>query len=123
MTVSDRQTEPDETVTALARLERGDTATLVTDAGSIAATVTATRWHGDGVTVTFEDRESDRRLRVHTERYDGWLDPLVDAYTPETEFTFAHDDPDPDSLRPVGSLVDVRLVSLADDQPTRRGRP
>ena len=113
MTVPDHQAELDEMVDALGSLREGDTATLVTDDGSITATVTATRWLPDEAVVTFEDRDEDRYLRVRTERYDGWLDPLVDAYTSD----------DPELLRPVGSLVDVRLVAAAEDQPTRRSRP
>ena len=123
MTVSEQRSELDEVVGTLACLEKGEAVTLVTDAGSISATVTAVRWHPDDAVATFEDRDADRRVRVRTERYDGWLDPLVDTYTSDSEFTFDFDDPDPDSLRPVGSLVDVRRESAADDQFERRGRP
>lgn len=105
--------DPDELVDVLGNLREGDTATLVTDGGSITATVTATRWHPDGAAVTLADRDRDRSVRVRTEHYDGWLDPLVDAY----------DDGDPASLRPVGSLVDARLVAAADDRSARHGRP
>ena len=111
--MSRTQTDLDEMVDALGDLREGDTVTLVTDGGSVTATVTASRWHPDGAVVTFEDRDEDRHVRVRTERYSGWLDPLVDACT--------SDDSDP--LRPIGSLIDVRLVAAADDQPRRRGRP
>ena len=110
MTVSDRQTELDEMVDALENLREGDTVTLVTDDGSITATVTATRWHPDDAVVTLDDCDADRRVRVRTERYDGWLDPLVDARTSDDSAT----------LRPIGSLVEVRLVSAAKDQQRRR---
>lgn len=97
----------------LGDLREGDTVTLVTDDGSLTATVTSTRWDPDDAVVTFEDRDADRRVRVRTERHSGWLDPLVDAYTSD----------DPALHRPIGSLVDVRLVSAADDRPSRPGRP
>ncbi len=112
MTVSERGGDVDEIVDTLGELREGDTVTLVTDGGSVTATVTGTKWHPDGAEITFEDRDGDRNVRVRTERYDGWLDPLVDAYTAD----------DSDSLRPVGSLVDVRLVAAADDQPKRPRR-
>ena len=123
--MSEQQPELNEMVSTLACLEKGDAVTLVTDAGSISATVTAVRWHPDDAVVTFEDRDVDRRVRVRTERCDGWLDPLVDTYTytSDSEFTFDFDDPAPDSLRPVGSLVDLRRESAAHDQFERRGRP
>ena len=116
MSVSERQTDLDEVVDSLADRDEGDTVTLVTDAGSFTATVTAVEWHADGAAVTFEDRENDQRLRVTTEWHGGWLDPLVDAYT----------DADADSAerrRPVGTLVDVCLVAVAADQHRHPGRP
>ena len=122
MNVSEQQTDLDEVVAELAEFEAGDTVRLVTDAGSLTATVTDTRWHPDAAAVTFEDYETDRRVRVSTEWYGGWLDPLVDVYTAgghrdaadATEFEF---------LRPLGTLVDVRLVTAAADQPRHPGRP
>ena len=103
MTVSEQQTELNELATQLACLGEGEAVILVTDNGSLAATVTANRWRADGAVVIFEDRDADRRVRVYTEHYQGWLDPLVDI-----------DDTDNnrrDSCRPFGSLIDVRLVS------------
>ena len=122
MTVSKQQTDLDEVVDELAEFEAGDTVRLVTDAGSLTARVTDTRWSPNATAVTFEDCETDRRVRVSTEWYGGWLDPLVDVYT-------AGDDRDADDatefefLRPLGTLVDVRLVTAAADQPRRPGRP
>ena len=108
MSVSEQQTDLDEVVDELRGFEAGDTVRLVTDAGAFTATVTATEWHADGTTVTFEDREADRRLRATTEWYGGWLDPLVDVHDADAAFR-----------RPIGTLVDVRLATAAD----RAGRP
>ena len=121
--MSERRTPLDESIAALAGLDKGDTVALVTDSGSIIATVTAVRWDPDDAVVTLADRDGDQRIRVSTERYDGWLDPLVDAYETDSPFRFDLRDPDPDALRPIGSLIDVDVVSPADARPRQRGRP
>ena len=119
MSVSEQQTDLDEVVDELRGFEAGDTVTLVTDAGTVTARVTATRWHTDAAAVTFEDCENDRRVRVSTEWYGGWLDPLVDVSTADLE------DSDATTFefhRPLGALVDVRLVTAAADQHGRSRR-
>lgn len=101
--MSEQQTELNELATQLACLSEGDAVILITDNGSLTATVTANRWRSDGAVVVFQDHDADRRIRVYTEHYDGWLDPLVDI-----------DDTDKsrrESCLPFGSLVDVHLVS------------
>ena len=101
--MSEQQTELNELATQLACLSEGDAVILITDNGSLTATVTANRWRSDGAVVVFEDHDADRRIRVYTEHYNGWLDPLVDI-----------DDTDNsrrDSYLPFGSLIDVCLVS------------
>ena len=110
--MSDEQTEVNEKVAKLAALERGDVVDLVTDGGSFAADVTAVETSDDAVVVRLDDGDADQRLRVRTEKCRGWLDPLVDAYASDA----------PDLLRPVGSVVDVHLVSAGSDQPTRQRR-
>ena len=81
MSVSGQQTDLDAVVDELREFEAGDTVTLVTDAESITARVTDAHWDSDDATVTLVDRD-DRRVRVSTEWYGGWLDPLVDASHP-----------------------------------------
>ena len=101
--MSAQQTELNELATQLACLRKGDVVILITDNGSLTATVTANRWRSDGAVVVFEDRDVDRRIHVYTEYYNGWLGPLVDV-----------DDTDKsrqESCLPFGSLVGVRLVS------------
>ena len=128
MSVSEQQTDLDAVVDELREFETGDTVTLVTDAGSITARVTDTRWDADATTVTFEDCEADRGVRVVTEWYGGWLDPLVDVYPADAHADVDVDaddsnpNPDPGLLHPVGTLVDVRLVTTAD-RHGRYGRP
>lgn len=103
MTMSEQQTELNELATQLACLSEGDTVILLTDNGSLAATVTVNRWCSDGAVIVFEDRDVARRIHVYTEHYNGWLDPLVDI-----------DDTDKsrrDSYLPFGSLIDVCPVS------------
>ena len=134
--MSKQRTDLDEVVAELAEFEAGDTVRLVTDAGSLTATVTDTRWHPDAAVIALEDRDADRRVRVFTTRYNGWLDPLVDALPPadlDSESTFDGDldfesaesdlDRNSDFRRPIGTLVDVRLVATAADQYGRGGRP
>ena len=126
MSVSEQQTDLEEVVDELREFEAGDTVRLVTDAGGFTARVTATEWHADGATVTFEDREDDRRVRVSTEWYGGWLDPLVDAdaHAADADARVADGaDNDAELRRPIGTLVDVYLVAAAADQPRHSGRP
>ena len=112
MSVSDEQADVNAKVTKLAALEPGDVVDLVTDGGSFAAEVTTVETADDTVVVRLDDGDADQHLHVWTEKYRGWLDPLVDASTSA----------DPDFRRPVGSLVNVHLVSAGTDQPARRRR-
>ena len=129
--MSEQQTDLDAVVDELREFEAGDTVTLVTDAGSITARVTDAHWDSDDATVTLVDRD-DRRVYVSTEWYGGWLDPLVDASPTPADGDDADFDAEAEadaadrvseSLRQVGTLVDVRRVAAAADQPRRSGRP
>ena len=119
MSVSEQQTDLDAVVDELREFEMGDTVTLATDTGSITARVRTTEWDADTGVVTLADADADRRVRVTTERYHGWLDPLVDASPPNDSLS----DDDPGLRRPIGTLVDVRLVVAAADRNGRYGRP
>ena len=119
--MSEQQTDLDAVVDELREFEAGDTVTLVTDAESITATVTDTRWDPDDATVALTDRD-DRCVRVSTEWYGGWLDPLVDASSTSADGDGAGFDSDPALGRPIGTLVDARLVTAADREE-QHGRP
>ena len=115
MSVSEQQTELNELTTDLACLAEGDTVILVTDNGSVSATVTVSQWRADDAVVVFEERDADRRIHVYTEHHGGWLDPLVDVETADTD--------DPEVLRPFGSPMDIHRVSATDDVSEHYGRP